>query len=139
MPYVSCFIQRRSRNNALRHISEHDNNLACITLPECHKRGKRVSETQIECRSNHFVGADYAIRLISLCLKPCPFLDKPDLIIRKGNCVHFGEQNGLIDCQSCQGTVKLKTFACAVHETCTLGKRLDGIACCAGCDDYRSK
>ena len=107
-------------------------------LTQCTRQGERVGPDRVECFSNHFIGPDFAVRPISVCNKPCPFLNKPDLPSRpaKQPCIHFGEQNGLIDCSTCQGTVKLKTFACAVHETCTLGKRLDGIACCAGCDDY---
>ena len=52
-------------------------------------------------------------------------------------CTHIGEENGRIECPSCSGTVKVKTFVCAVHESCTLGKALDDVACCAGCEDYQ--
>lgn len=56
---------------------------------------------------------------------------------KKSPCTHLGEENGRIECPSCSGTVKVKTFDCAVHGSCTLGKALDGAACCVGCADYR--
>lgn len=52
-------------------------------------------------------------------------------------CHHLGPSLGTEQCQSCQGTVRIKVFACAVHGKCTLAKKLDGIACCAGCGDYQ--
>lgn len=51
-------------------------------------------------------------------------------------CIHRGEENGRIECPSCSGMVQVKTFDCAVHGSCTLGKRLDEMACCVGCGDY---
>ena len=53
-------------------------------------------------------------------------------------CIHIGEENGRINCPTCRGSVKVKTFDCAVHERCTLGKALEDVACCAGCSDYRA-
>lgn len=50
-----------------------------MITPECKHRGKTVNETHIECFSDHFVGPDFAIRPLSLCNKPCPFADKPQL------------------------------------------------------------
>ena len=53
-----------------------------------------------------------------------------------GPCVHLGKENGRIECPACRGTVKIKTFACDVHGKCTLGKSLDDVACCVGCDEF---
>lgn len=41
-----------------------------------------------------------------------------------------------VECGSCQGRVSLKLFECQVHGTCTIGKKVDGRACCKGCPDY---
>jgi sugar lactone lactonase YvrE len=43
----------------------------------------------------------------------------------------------MVECETCAGKVRLKVMACAVHGSCTTGKRVDGIACCGGCVDYR--
>jgi hypothetical protein len=52
------------------------------------------------------------------------------------SCIHLGSELRRVDCQDCQGTVRLKVFACAIHGQCTLRKRLDGVKCCAACGDY---
>jgi len=51
-------------------------------------------------------------------------------------CQHRGKFIGSQECDSCQGRVRIKTFACAVHADCTLAKKLPNLACCAGCQDY---
>ncbi len=52
-------------------------------------------------------------------------------------CIHLGEPIGeTVECQSCNGTVKLKLFACAVHGKCTTAKKVDAYAACPGCKDY---
>ena len=45
----------------------------------CTRQGERIGPDSIECFSNHFVGPDFAIRPISICNKPCPFLNKSDI------------------------------------------------------------
>jgi len=46
-------------------------------------------------------------------------------------CLHLGAPTGeSVACPSCQGSVSLKLFACAVHGTATLAKRVDGYGCC---------
>ena len=53
-------------------------------------------------------------------------------------CTHLGEPTGqTVECQSCGGSVRLKVRACAVHGTCTEGKKVDGHACCQGCPDRK--
>lgn len=51
-------------------------------------------------------------------------------------CEYLGAPVGTQECQGCRGTVRIKLFACEVHGQCTLGKRLDMLACCAQCGDY---
>lgn len=50
-------------------------------------------------------------------------------------CVHRGGATGERECQSCGGNVRLKVHACAIHGACTVGKHLDGLACCRECPD----
>lgn len=52
-------------------------------------------------------------------------------------CIHLGEETGRIECPSCSGTVRVKTFACEIHGECTLSKALNELACCAGCAEYQ--
>lgn len=51
-------------------------------------------------------------------------------------CSHLGPATGdTVKCPSCRGHVELKLFACAVHGTCTQGKKAPGVASCLGCPD----
>lgn len=61
---------------------------------------------------------------------------KPATASASRPCIHRGEENGRIECPSCSGMVKVKTFDCVVHGSCTLGKRVDDVTCCVGCGDY---
>lgn len=46
-------------------------------------------------------------------------------------CLNLGLPTGeAVKCQSCKGNVSVNLFHCAVHGTCTLGKRLPGLGCC---------
>lgn len=58
------------------------------------------------------------------CTKPLP------------PCTHIGDTLRTVDCPTCSGRVKVKVFACSVHGECTLGKSVDGVACCLGCKDH---
>jgi hypothetical protein len=51
-------------------------------------------------------------------------------------CAHFGSEVRWQPCDACKGNIRIKVFACAVHQETTLSKKLDGLACCAGCKDY---
>ena len=51
-------------------------------------------------------------------------------------CQHRGDSTRQQECDTCAGKTRIKIFACAIHGECTLAKKLDGIACCAGCKDY---
>lgn len=56
--------------------------------------------------------------------------------LRAGKCRHLGEQAGEVQCGKCGNGVRLKMYACAVHGKCTLGKKLDGVMCCATCPQW---
>lgn len=54
-------------------------------------------------------------------------------------CAHLGEPTGeTVECKTCGGRVQLKLLECSVHGTCTAGKKVEGIACCRDCTDYRN-
>ena len=54
-----------------------------------------------------------------------------------GACQHRGEARGTSECVTCQGSVKIKLFACALHNCeCTIGKVIPRARCCATCEDY---
>ena len=46
-------------------------------MTPCIHRGRIVGD-KCECYSNRFAGADFALRPLSLCEKPCPYRNKPD-------------------------------------------------------------
>lgn len=51
-------------------------------------------------------------------------------------CLHLGPFTGeRRECPSCNGTVRLSVYSCGVHELCTLGKEVEGVACCKSCTD----
>ena len=54
------------------------------------------------------------------------------------DCVHLGVVVDEIACPTCQGSVRIKVLACEFHQRCTLGRVLDGLACCVTCSDYHS-
>jgi len=56
-----------------------------------------------------------------------------------GECRHFGAETRRVGCESCGGRVQIKVFACSLKGECTLGQPLDGIACCATCEDFAGK
>lgn len=65
-----------------------------------------------------------------------PYVQKPPMQQKKW-CSHLGQPTGAKElCNTCTGRVELKVFACAVHGTCTVARRVPGQACCNGCKDY---
>lgn len=58
---------------------------------------------------------------------------------RVAPCLHRGPETRQQVCDTCAGKQRIKVFACAIHSEATLGKRLPGLACCAGCGDYRGQ
>lgn len=54
-------------------------------------------------------------------------------------CVHLGKETGeKRTCSSCKGNVEIKLFSCGAHGECTIGRKLEGVACCVGCPQRRS-
>lgn len=62
--------------------------------------------------------------------------------VRK-SCKHLGEFTGqMVYCPPCseQGQrTELKVLACAVHGSCTVGRKVDGQQCCAMCPDWEAR
>lgn len=56
-----------------------------------------------------------------------------------GHCRHLGDSTRQQECDSCAGKTRIKIFACAIHGECTLGKKLEGLACCSGCGEWRAQ
>jgi hypothetical protein len=48
-------------------------------------------------------------------------------------CRFRGESIGEVECPSCQGNVRVKTFGCDAFGSCTLLKEVRGLACCRTC------
>ncbi len=56
---------------------------------------------------------------------------------RAGPCVRFGEDTGKTrTCPTCSGKVELKVFGCSLHGECTPALPVDGVKCCARCNDF---
>jgi hypothetical protein len=64
-------------------------------------------------------------------LEPPPTVVKPP-----ATCVHLGPEVRQQVCDTCAGKQRIKIFGCTIYGDCTLGKKLDGLACCATCPDY---
>lgn len=51
-------------------------------------------------------------------------------------CLHRGgPTGGLVECSTCAGRVRLKTFGCSLHGPCLPEKSSPGVASCKGCPD----
>lgn len=55
---------------------------------------------------------------------------------RSRPCQHLGQPIGFVECPTCNGNVRLKVFACDIHQQTTMKKPMSGIACCATCREY---
>jgi len=51
-------------------------------------------------------------------------------------CSHRGESTRSVECNSCRGRVRVKVFACDLHEECTIKKRAGELKTCLGCTDH---
>jgi hypothetical protein len=51
-------------------------------------------------------------------------------------CSHRGELRREEKCPSCGGVVHLKVFGCGLHNECTIGRLVAGLACCASCAEF---
>ena len=82
-----------------------------------------------------------AVRLTRVQLRALQSLYEQEggRFIDLGRCIHRGDKIRNQVCTSCPAKPRIKVFACAVHGECTIGKRLDGLACCAGCLDRAAR
>mgnify|MGYP001616833252 CR=1 FL=1 len=70
----------------------------------------------------------------------CPYVDHPlemETPRLRGPCAHLGAIVGTVECASCIGRVVLKTFACIMHGECTVLRKVDNMACCGLCQDFK--
>jgi len=51
-------------------------------------------------------------------------------------CVHRGGEIRTEGCDTCQGKIAIKIFACEVFHECSIGKRIGAIAMCTGCESF---
>lgn len=48
----------------------------------------------------------------------------------KAQCQSLGEYLSMQECETCVGKTHIKLFSCDIHGEATIGKKLEGIACC---------
>ena len=58
---------------------------------------------------------------------------------KSADCTHRGDELRMEQCKTCQGNVRVKVFACAVHGECTLAKQVGVAVCHPNCPDYESE
>lgn len=75
-------------------------------------------------------------RYLLLCNGKCDLAMKRPAPVPRGTCALIGEKIGEETCATCGGNVRVKVFACPIHERCTLQKPMKGIACCVSCTDH---
>lgn len=65
---------------------------------------------------------------------------EPKPRVERKRCEHLLEMLGeLRVCNSCCGHVEIKLVRCYIYGKCTTHKRVDGVACCATCPDYKER
>ncbi len=123
--------------------------LTVLDLPTCHLRGRQLEPDRWECGSKWLIVGPRGVRS-ETCRTHCRWVDKPppdglaDLLAAAakhvaGPCVHLGPPTGQFrDCPTCSGNVRLKVMGCGVHTTCTVGRKVDGVACCVGCTEFKA-
>src|SRR4051794_10412603 len=87
-------------------------------LPARRWRGATDGELHL-CRSPKFIGAPNTVE--GAFARRCYYTahDPPPPPPRLLPCVHLGAPTGAtVDCPTCTGHVRLKLFACTLHEEC---------------------
>lgn len=109
-------------------------------LMPCRWRGPMRGVDSYECGSPKLVIIGDGVTAETCAHCYCrDHADGPAWPVARSACAHLGpETGGAVECPTCAGTVRLKLMACAVHGQCTTAKRVEGVACCAGCPDYRA-
>ncbi len=55
-------------------------------------------------------------------------------------CALLGDPTGEMRlCETCTGKVELKVMVCSVHGACTIGRKVDGLECCASCNSHQER
>lgn len=121
------------------------NNPPDFDLPPCRYR-RSTEYNKNHCSSLFIIPGEDGTVSNETCLE-CPYADRipseevHKLLTRSISlpCTFLGQPTGeTISCPSCNGSVKIKTFVCGLHGTCTLNKQVPGIKTCR-CVDYRRK
>lgn len=105
--------------------------------PKCGETKTDISVLPFTCgcgfRDREGVGFGEPSAVVEAVSNPKPATKKRD------PCVHRGEVIRQELCPSCcGGKVELFIFACTQHGECTIGKKLESVACCKKCKDYLS-
>ncbi len=60
-----------------------------------------------------------------------------DVAPDRTDCLHRApDATELRRCKSCLGNVRVKVFPCAIHGTCTTGKRIPRTHFCGSCNQF---
>ncbi len=122
--------------------------LTVLDLPACRVRGKELEPGRWECGSGWLIVGPRGVRG-ETCRNYCRWVDKPPPVgwptlssgtsVPQGPCKFLGPPTGQFrDCPTCSGNVRLKVMGCGVHTTCTVGRKVDGVACCVGCTEFKA-
>ncbi len=52
-------------------------------------------------------------------------------------CIHRGPELRQEPCETCGGGTRIKIFACAIHRECQLDDRVESIASCGTCAEFK--
>lgn len=58
---------------------------------------------------------------------------------KAAKCKYRGSHIREEECKACRGHVRIKIFACEIHQTCSIAKPIAGAHCCAECTEYESE
>lgn len=101
----------------------------CVYMPTGNERDGKLELACARC-GHHRYSATAPAKIARTCTAP----PNPP-----GACQHRGDKVGTRECETCQGSTRIKLFACALHGCeCTIGKVIPQSRCCATCEDYQS-
>jgi hypothetical protein len=115
-----------------------------MSLPDCHSRRFFTGETALFfCAHPRLHARDHVVTE-EIC-RVCPYWSQPaPPVFRnftpgpppkpRGLCLYLGEQTGWRECPGCQGSVRVKVFACGHprHQETTVRE-------CAQCGDHQER
>lgn len=110
----------------------------CAMQPTGEVRGKRFGFTCPHCRRAYWSNYNNAEKIMGRTCDPGggtvrePLLHLSDY----SSCQHRGPQLRVDECPTCNGNVKVKVFACAVHVECELANKINGVKFCGACRDF---